>query len=272
MAAARVSAILREEPLLADLTSEYQELKVSGMQVDYRAWIKEKLGTPSKGTRGDSGESNDCALSPQGTLLPTFFAYYAYDVVGWLPKSACFIRSSPLQAQYPKACTQAVFLESFRPLIPRSRPFTMAYLLEIARLTHQGAVPPPNQGKMKWVRQKRLGMSIHICKLLTSQMFVRSINLVLNIYVEHSGRVQSFSCSAVDTNRRISCPVQCLLQRWVHSPNMHVDCVAFSFAVSGAGPFLFPAVLPDINADQRMILNSHGLVQADDANFTREKQ
>lgn len=238
MAAARVSAILREEPLLADLTSEYQELKANGTQVDYRAWIKEKLGTPSKGTRRDSGQSNHFALSPQGTLLSTFCAYYSNGAVGWLPKRACFIRSCALQAQYPKACTQAVFLESFRPLIARSRPLTMAYLLEIARLTHQGAVPPPNQGKTKWVTQKRLGMSIHVCKLLPSQILVRSINLVLSISVEHSGGVKIFSCSAVDTNRQISCPVQCLLHKWVHGLNMHVDCVVSSFAVSGAGPLL----------------------------------
>eukprot|EP00892_Ulva_mutabilis_P001826 jgi/Ulvmu1/11644/UM008_0048.1 len=48
MAAARVSAILQEEPLLANLTTEYQRLKASGSSVDYRAWIREKLAAASE--------------------------------------------------------------------------------------------------------------------------------------------------------------------------------------------------------------------------------
>ena len=56
MAAALVSEILREGPLLADLASEYQKLKASGERVDYRAWIRGKLGTPSKSHHTDDAE------------------------------------------------------------------------------------------------------------------------------------------------------------------------------------------------------------------------
>lgn len=59
MAAARVSEILRERPLLADLANEYQKLKSSGQQVDYRAWIKGKLATPTKDLTAGSAEPND---------------------------------------------------------------------------------------------------------------------------------------------------------------------------------------------------------------------
>lgn len=69
MAAARVSAILREEPLLADLTSEYQEIKASGVNVDYRAWIREKLGTPSKDQNVPTAVTKDCSFRTEGTLL-----------------------------------------------------------------------------------------------------------------------------------------------------------------------------------------------------------
>lgn len=69
MAAARVSAILQEEPLLADLANEYQELKASGAHVDYRAWIKGKLATPSKVHSAATCEANSHSSSNVGMPL-----------------------------------------------------------------------------------------------------------------------------------------------------------------------------------------------------------
>lgn len=70
MAAARVTAILQEEPLLADLASEYQTLKASGAHVDYRAWIKKKLSTPSKVHSGAIEEARSNSSSNEGMMLP----------------------------------------------------------------------------------------------------------------------------------------------------------------------------------------------------------